>query len=206
MVDYYPLISDAIAALDKKTGETRRAFYDRARATLADHLRKADPTLSETFIEHEQLALEDAISKVETEAILTEVTSPIPNGLQTRSDHTEDYIRSATVEASSAQPDAKLQRERRFAFWGFLILSALWIGDLFYKPPTFSHWYDWLRLGGIIFFPTLTILSYFMMRKHWSAEQEERAYIVLAPIILVGAVLASVALYSTFGRLATTPS
>jgi len=206
MADYYPIISDAIAALNKRASETRGLFHDRARAIFADRLRKADPPLSETFIENERLALEDAISKVEADAIRSEGTWPIPNDLQTQSDHTEGCIRSATVGASSAQPDAKLQRDRRFVFWGFLILSAFWIGDLFCKPPTFSDWYDWLRLSGVIFFPTLTILSYFIMRKNWSAEQEERAYIVLAPIILVGTVLVSVALYSTFGWLATTPS
>jgi len=176
MADYYALIRDAIAALDNKTGESRRAFYDRARATLADELRKAAPPLPEPLIEHERLALEDAIIRVEGETILNE--------------------------ASSAQPNAKMQRERRFVFLGFLILSAVWIGDLFYKPPTFSDWYDWLRLGGVIFFPALTILSYFIMRKNWSVEQEERAYIVWAPIILVGTVLVSVALYYTIGNLA----
>ena len=176
MADYYALIRDAIAALDNKTGESRRAFYDRARATLADELRKAAPPLPEPLIEHERLALEDAIIRVEGETILNE--------------------------ASSAQPNAKMQRERRFVFLGFLILSAVWIGDLFYKPPTFSDWYDWLRLGGVIFFPALTILSYFIMRKNWSVEQEERAYIVWAAIILVGTVLVSVALYYTIGNLA----
>jgi len=234
MTDYYPLISDAIAALDEKTGETRRAYYDRARAILADHLRKADPPLPEGFIEDERQALEAAIGKVEADAILSEGAWPPPNGLQTESEHTEDYIGSAAVEASSAadyiggatakassagnyigsaaveassfQPDAKLYCERRLAFWGFLILSALWIGDLLYKPPTFSDWYDWLRLGGVVFFPALAILSYFVMRKKWSAEQEERAYIVFAPIIFVGAVLVSFALYSALGRLAATPS
>jgi len=248
MTNYYPLISDAIAALDEKTGETRRAYYERARAILADHLRKADPPLSERFIEDERQALEAAIGKVEADVILSEGTWPTPNGLQTQIDHTEDYIgsaaveassaeeyigrataeassaedyiggatakvspaanytRSAAVEASSFQPDAKLHRERRLAFSGFLILSALWIGDLLYKPPTFADWYDWLRLGGVVFFPALAILSYFTMRKKWSAAQEERAYIVFAPIIFVGAVLVSVALYSAFGRLAATPS
>ena len=206
MADYYPLISNAIAALDKKNSEARRAFYDRARATLADHLRKADPTLSETVIEHERLALEDAIRRVEADAINSEGTSPIPNGFQTQSEHTEDHIRSATVEALSAQPDVKSQRQRRLAFCGFLILYALWIGDLFYKQPTFSDWYDWLRLGGVIFFLALTILSCVIMLKNWSADQEERAYIVLAPIILVGTVIVSVALYSIFRWLAATPS
>jgi hypothetical protein len=206
MADYYALISNGIAALDKKTSEARRVFYDRVRAILADHLRKADPPLSETVIERERLALEDAISKVEADATVSEETWPIPNGLQTRSDHTEHHIRSATVEKSSAQPDAKLQRVRRPVFWCFLILYAFWIGDLLYKPPTFSDWYDWLRLGGVIFFMALTILSYFIMIKNWSAEREGRAYIVLAPITLVGTVLVSVALYFTFGWLATAPS
>ena len=132
--------------------------------------------------------------------------TPIPNAIRTQSDHTEDYIRSATVEASLAEPDAKLRRARRFAFWCFLILSALWIGDLFYKPPMFSDWRDWLRLGGVILFPTMTILSYFLMQKKFSEEEEKRAYIISAPLILVGTVLVTVALYWIFGRIAATPS
>jgi hypothetical protein len=90
MADYYALISDAIA--DKKTGESRRLFYDRARAALADRLLKADPPLLETFIEDERLAFEDAIAKAEAVAILPERT-PIANGLRIQSDHSED-IRS----------------------------------------------------------------------------------------------------------------
>jgi hypothetical protein len=216
MADYYPLISNAIAALEKKSSEGRSAFYDRARAILADRLWKADPPLSEAIIEQERLALEDAICKVEADATRSEETRSeetrseetrsISNSLQTQSDYTQDYISKPMVEASPAEPVAKLQRERRFAFWGFLILAALWIGDLFYKPLTFSDWYDWLRLGGVILFPTMTILSYFIMRKKFSAEEEERAYIISTPIVLVGAVLVTVALYWIFGRLAVTPS
>lgn len=199
MADWYPLMTDAIAALDKKTGEARRAFYDRARAALADSLRKADPPLSETTIEHERLALEDAISKVEGGAIFNDGTLI---------DHAEEQIRSAALEAAWTQVNAKvkMRRERRLAFWGFLIVYAFWMGDLFYERPTFSGLYDWLRLGGAIFFLALTILSYFIMWENWSAKQERRAYIVFAPIILVGAVLVSVALYWAFGRLAATPS
>jgi hypothetical protein len=207
MAGYYALISDGIAALDKKTSEARREYYDRARAILADRLQKADPPLSETFIVDERLALEDAIGKAETVAMLRERT-PIPNGIRTQSDHTEDYIRSTALEAAWVQIDAKVQvrRERRFAFWGFLIVYAFWMGDLFYERPTFSGWYDWLRLGGVIFFGALTILSYFILRTNWSVEEEERAYIVLTPIILAGAVLLSVALYWAFGRPGATPS
>jgi len=164
MAVYYELISAAIADLDNKSRKGRRAFYDHARATLADQLQKIDPPLSKMFIEHEQMALEDAISKVEADAIV----------------------------------DAKTQRERPLVFLGFLILSAVWIGDLFYKPLTFSDWYDWLRLAGLILFPALTILSYFIMQTNWSTEQEDRAYIVWAPIILVGAVLVSALPYISY--------
>jgi hypothetical protein len=207
MADYYSLISNAIAALDKKSSEGRSAFYDRARAILGDRLRKADPPLSETIIEQERLALEDAISKVEADATRSTETLPISDGLQPQGDHTEDYRREATiVEASPAEPVANLRREQRLAFWGFLILAALWIGDLFYKPPMFSDWRDWLRLGGVILFPTMTILSYFIMQKKFSEEEEKRAYIISAPLILVGTVLVTVALYWIFGRIAATPS
>jgi hypothetical protein len=218
MTDFYPLISDAIAALDKKNGEGRSAFYDRARAILADRLRKADPPLSESIIEQERQALEDAISKVEADATRSESkveadatrsaeTSPISDGLRPQSDHTEDYIPEAIVEeASPAEPVANLRREQRLAFWGFLILAALWIGDLFYKPPMFSDWRDWLRLGGVILFPTMTILSYFIMQKKFSEEEEKRAYMISTPLILVGTVLVTVALYWIFGRIAATPS
>jgi hypothetical protein len=207
MADYYALISDGVAALDKKTSEARREFYDRARAILADKLRNADPPLSEAIIEQERLALEDAVSKVEADETPSEGTLSLPSGLQTQSDHAEEQIRSAALEAAWAQLDEKVQmrRERRFAFWGFMIVYAFWMGDLFFERPTFSDWYDWLRLGGVIFFGALTILSYSIMRENWSAEQEERAYIVFTPISSVGAVLVSAALYFAFGRHAATP-
>lgn len=69
MADYYPLISRAITALDEKSKEARSAVYDRARAALANQLQKANPPLSETDLEHERSALEDAINRVEAGAI-----------------------------------------------------------------------------------------------------------------------------------------
>jgi hypothetical protein len=69
MADYYPLISRAVAGLEKNTGEGRRALYERARKALVDQLRGVDPPLSETDITRERLALEESIRKVETEAV-----------------------------------------------------------------------------------------------------------------------------------------
>jgi hypothetical protein len=80
MADWYPLISDAIAALDTKTSEGRRVFYDRARAALSDSLRRADPPLSEKFIEDERMALGQKLQTPPTCALsppIFEGTSPL---------------------------------------------------------------------------------------------------------------------------------
>jgi hypothetical protein len=67
MADYYPLIAKAVSGLEKSTGESRRALYDRARAALLAQLRGVEPALSEPDITRERLALEEAIRKVEGE-------------------------------------------------------------------------------------------------------------------------------------------
>jgi hypothetical protein len=68
MADYHPLISRAVAGLDKNTGENRRVLYERARAALVTQLRSVEPALDESDITRERLALEEAIRKVEAEA------------------------------------------------------------------------------------------------------------------------------------------
>jgi hypothetical protein len=68
MADYHPLISRAVAGLDKNTGENRRVLYERARVALVNQLRSIEPALEEADITRERLALEEAIRKVEAEA------------------------------------------------------------------------------------------------------------------------------------------
>src|SRR5437763_11523382 len=68
MADYYPLISRAVAGLEKNNGENRRSVYERARAALIAQLRGVSPALPEGDITRERLALEEAIRKVEAEA------------------------------------------------------------------------------------------------------------------------------------------
>src|SRR5580704_13023300 len=68
MADYYPLIAKAVDGLEKSTGEARRTLYERARGALVTQLRGVVPTLSESEITRERLALEEAIRKVEAEA------------------------------------------------------------------------------------------------------------------------------------------
>jgi hypothetical protein len=67
MADYHPLISRAVAGLEKNTSETRRVVYDRARNALVAQLRAIQPPLEEGEITHERLELEEAIRKVESD-------------------------------------------------------------------------------------------------------------------------------------------
>jgi hypothetical protein len=69
MTDYYPLIGRAVNGLDKNTGENRRALYERARTALVNQLRSVEPALDESDITRERLALEDAIRRVEADAV-----------------------------------------------------------------------------------------------------------------------------------------
>ena len=69
MVDYIPFLTRAVAALDPNTSEQRHALYDRARKTLVAKLRASDPTLSNTDLRAESVALEAAIRRVEVDAV-----------------------------------------------------------------------------------------------------------------------------------------
>lgn len=69
MVDYFPVLDRAVAALNPNTKEARRVLYDRARRALIDGLRAGDPTLSDTDLKTQSAALEAAIRRVETEAL-----------------------------------------------------------------------------------------------------------------------------------------
>jgi hypothetical protein len=66
VADYYALIARAVGGAG--TDESRRSIYDRARAAQLTQLRKREP-LSEAEINRERLALEEAIHRVECEAV-----------------------------------------------------------------------------------------------------------------------------------------
>src|SRR6185312_11636832 len=72
MTDYQPLLARALKGLDRNTSEARRAVYDRARQALLNQLGSANPPMPDADITRERLALEDAIRKTETEAVLAE--------------------------------------------------------------------------------------------------------------------------------------
>ncbi len=65
MADYYPLIARAIEGLAQQSPEARRAVYERARRALTTQLRSLNPPLSEAEIQHESVALDHAIDRIE---------------------------------------------------------------------------------------------------------------------------------------------
>jgi len=82
LADYYPLIAQAVHRLEHSTAETRKTIYDRARAAMSAQLRIMTPALPESVINREQLALERAIRKVETESLRCAPTELQPSSRQ----------------------------------------------------------------------------------------------------------------------------
>ena len=112
MADYYPLISRAVAGLEKNNGENRRALYERARAALLAQLRGVTPPLDEFDITRERLALEESIRKVEAESARqfveasrqpssTRIRSTPPRPADTRS---RDVPPASKIPAAEAGP------------------------------------------------------------------------------------------------------
>ena len=73
MADYYSLISRAVAALEINGFEERCAIYNRARSVQSHQLGK--PPFNKADLDRERSMLEDAISRVETEATTKRITT-----------------------------------------------------------------------------------------------------------------------------------
>lgn len=72
----YAAIAGAVAGLEKTTGEARNAIYERARSVLVGQLKHRNPPFTEAQAERERLALEEAIGRVEAEAIRHQQDAP----------------------------------------------------------------------------------------------------------------------------------
>jgi hypothetical protein len=116
MADYLPLISRAVAGLEKNTGENRRVLYERARGALVNQLRGVDPPLEESDITRERLALEDAIRKVEADTVKRaapdEMTAPLGQP-QSRDQGLRDFRETVSEADSLGGAAAQARRSAR---------------------------------------------------------------------------------------------
>jgi len=78
MADYYSVISRSVATLKINTFDDRRAIYNRARAAQSYQLGKR--RFNKADFDRERLMLEDAISRVETEATSKRITTKASPG------------------------------------------------------------------------------------------------------------------------------
>src|SRR5215467_2914624 len=122
MADYYPLISRAVAGLEKNSGENRRAIYDRARAALLAQLRGVTPALDESDITRERLALEESIRKVEAESArqFVEASRRMSAAKLRQSRQWEEPAKARSLEpdprrADDIEPQAPVAAERAVA-------------------------------------------------------------------------------------------
>ncbi len=112
MADYHPLIARAVEGLGTSSGEARRSLYERARAALVAQLRGIDPPLSEADITRERLALEDAIRKVEAEAVRRSRAEPRPAPPPLRPNPPAPRTQAPLPPSPPAQPASPPRRER----------------------------------------------------------------------------------------------
>jgi hypothetical protein len=108
MADYQPLIARAVEGLENNTGENRRALYERARAALVAQLRSVQPALEEGEITRERLALEEAIRKIEADAVRRalpdEPVKAAPEEAPTLRDQALRNFRETMAEVEGGEP------------------------------------------------------------------------------------------------------
>ena len=107
MADYYSLISRAVAALEINGFEERCAIYNRARSVQSHQLGK--PPFNKADLDRERSMLEDAISRVETEATTKQISVPAAARLSDRL-------------LQTAPPSAPMQQRS----WLKSVLRRLW--------------------------------------------------------------------------------
>ncbi len=103
MVDYYPVISRAVARLENNNYLTRGALYDRARAVLVAQLTKANSGVGEAQLQSERRALEHAILRTESEAVQTAIAATI-QGARLKADDTDGDRAADALTGASAEP------------------------------------------------------------------------------------------------------
>jgi hypothetical protein len=121
MVDYHPLISRAVAALQASTEESRRALYERVRNAQLAHLRQA--AFTEFAIEGERIALEEAIRNVELRETAKQMPAPADCGAPSK----EPALASGSRLASqSSRPRLfSITEDQRWVIWAAVLIIAM---------------------------------------------------------------------------------
>jgi hypothetical protein len=82
MTDYYPLLARTVVKVDTTDPADRQEFYQCARDTLVNALRRRNPEISAASISREQAALQRAIVRLDAELRLTALKKQITTYLE----------------------------------------------------------------------------------------------------------------------------
>jgi predicted regulator of Ras-like GTPase activity (Roadblock/LC7/MglB family) len=101
MVDYYLLLSRAVAGIPRSMPNARRALYDRARRALVNDLKAG---LAEADLAAEKRSLEEAIARIESETPALPATATAARQLERRTSPKEIDANGGAAIAKSEAP------------------------------------------------------------------------------------------------------
>ena len=128
MAEYHTVIARAVSELAANNPEARQDVYERARKTFDLVVQGRQPQITALEILHQQVALEDAIRKVEADAL-----SPSPPAVHQK--RSEEF----TDQAAVSLPKTKTRR-RLVLSWA--LTSAVWctfVGEYAYQDYKIRH-------------------------------------------------------------------
>lgn len=105
MADYYGLLARAIGALERNDEASRREIYVKARSALIRQLKAITPPLPPAEISKQRLALEEAIRRVEREAVEAASASMLsPEEIARRAEEALEQALAPSSEPAEGQP------------------------------------------------------------------------------------------------------
>jgi len=83
VIDYYSVLSRAVASLDANSAQARAELFDRARQMLAARIRTEGPEWTDADIQAELANLDAAIDRIESDIAESDIAQPAPRSSTT---------------------------------------------------------------------------------------------------------------------------
>jgi hypothetical protein len=115
--DYYSIVAKAVGALDPNTRRARQQLYERARSAMISEMEGAYPPFHGSEIAAAKMSLENAIEKVEADAVRRRST-PIARAAAA------DYVPVVAIRTPPANQDGELRGSLKKLWSGIISRAA----------------------------------------------------------------------------------
>jgi hypothetical protein len=115
--DYYSIVAKAVGALDPNTKRARQKLYERARSAMISEMESAYPPFHGSEIAAAKMSLENAIEKVEADAVRRRST-PVARGAAA------DYEPLVAIPAPPPNQDGELRGSLKKLWSGIISRTA----------------------------------------------------------------------------------